>query len=63
MRSFLMSFLDVAPPASEPVNMVFIVIFLAVVLIVSVGFVAALVFALILFKRRRAAQPSSPNQS
>ena len=63
MRGFLMTFFDVAAPTNEPLNIVFIIIFLAVVFVLSVGFVAGLVFVLILFKRRRTPQPSSPNQS
>ena len=63
MRGFLMHLFDVPAPSNEPLNLVAIVIFLAVIMFLAVAFVAALVFVLILFKRRRMAQPSSPNQS
>lgn len=63
MLLFLMHFLDLPVPSNERLPLVGIILVLAFILFLSVVFVAALVFVLIKFKRRRVLQPSNPNQS
>lgn len=63
MLLFWFHLLDVPAPSNEPLPLVGIILVLAFILFLSVVFVAALVFVLIKFKRRRVLQPSNPNQS